>query len=322
MLRLLYDKNHLKKMKNNEQGDVSVLIKKIEETESNSRSKIEALMSHSHCLQLKRNKMTSNNIEASSLVNNPNIQFNSNSNTNTNTNESMILELDALRTENNRLHNIISEMEKENRKTVIHQNNIIKKLSDENKEVKQLAEKKINETAGELCKNLEDQIRMMSRRIKVVEQLHIENNEVYMKTRDKYSKEKTDMIIIEDMMKELNRVGVKFEEFSDDIMKRVSMFSCWDVFAKEWARKKGMEEKEREEEIMELRERVKEIEKVVNEKEEEIAMIGEEKKEAIRQLCVWTDYHRNNRRGYLKETVSRNRRNFRILRIMKSSSMM
>ncbi|XP_047320264.1 COP1-interactive protein 1-like [Impatiens glandulifera] len=311
-------------MKNNEQGDVLVLIKKIEETKSNSRSKIETLMEHSNCLQLKRNKMTSNSIEASSLVNNPNIQSNSNTNTNTNTNtnESMILELDALRTENNRLHNIISKIEKENRITVSHQNNIIKKLSDENKEVKQLAEKRINEIAGELRKNLEDQIRMMSRRIKVAEQLHIENKEVYMKTRDKYSKEKTNMIIIEDMMKELNKVGVKFEKFSDDIMKRVLTFSCWAVFAKEWARKKGMEEKEHEEEIMELRLKVKEMEKVVNEKEEEIAMIGEEKKEAIRQLCVWIDYHRNNRRGYLKEIVSRNRRNFRILRIRKGSSMM
>ncbi|XP_047309854.1 COP1-interactive protein 1-like [Impatiens glandulifera] len=310
-------------MKNNEQGDVSVLIKKIEETESNSRSKIEALMAHSNCLQLKRNKMTSNRIEASSLVNNPNIQSNSNTNTNTNTNtnESMLLELDALRTENNCLHNTIFKMEKENRKTVSHQNNIIKKLSDENKEVKQLAEQRINETAGELHKNLEDQIRMMSRRIKVAEQLHIENKEVYMKTRDKYSKEKPDMIIIEDMMKELNRVGVKYEEFSDDIMKRVSTYSCWDVFAKEWARKKGMEEKEWEEEIMKLREKVKEMEKVVNEKEEEISMIKEEKKEAIRQLCVWIDYHRNNKRGYLKEIVSRNCRNFRILR-RKSSSMM
>ncbi|XP_047309894.1 COP1-interactive protein 1-like [Impatiens glandulifera] len=305
-------------MKNNEKGDVSVLIKKIEEIESNSRSKIETLMAHSNCLQLKMNKMTSNCIKASSLVNNPNIQ----SNSNINTNESMILELAALRTENNRLHNTISEMKKKNRKNVSHQNNIIKKLSDENKEVKQLAEKKINETNGELRKNFEDQIRMMSRRIKVEEQLHIENKDVYMKIRDKYSKGKTDMIIIEDMMKELNRVGVKIKEFSDDIMKMVSTFSCWDVFAKEWARKKGMEEKEWKEEIMELREKVKEMEKVVIEKEEEIDMIGEEKKEAIRQLCVWIDYHRNTRRGYLKEIVSRNRRNFRILQIRKSSSMM
>ncbi|XP_047309851.1 COP1-interactive protein 1-like [Impatiens glandulifera] len=321
MLHFLYEENHLKKIKNNEQGDVSVLIKKIEETESNSRSKIKALMAHSNCLQLKKKKMTSNNIEASSLVNNPNIQSNSNTNTNTNTNESMILELDALRTENNRLHNTIFIMEKENRKIVSHQNNIIKKLSDENKEVKQLVEIRINETAEELRKNLEDQIRMMSRRIKVAEQLHIENKEVYMKTRDKYSKEKTDMIIIEDMMKELNKVGVKFEEYSDDIMKRVSIFSCWAVFAKEWARKKGMEDKEHEEEIMELREKVKEMEKVMNEKEEEISIIGEEKKETIRQLCVWIDYHRNNKRGYLKKIVSRNCRNFRILR-RKSSSMM
>ncbi|XP_047309890.1 COP1-interactive protein 1-like [Impatiens glandulifera] len=304
-------------MKNNEKGDVSVLIKKIEEIESNSRSKIETLMAHSNCRQLNMNKMTSNCIEASSLVNNPNIQ--SNSNTNTNTNESMILELAALRTENNHLHNIISEMKKENRKTVSHQNNIIKKLSDENKEVKQLAEKKMNETVGELRKNLEDQIQKMSRRIKVEEQIYIENKEVYMKIRDKY---KTDMIIIDDMMKELNRVGSKFEEFSDDIMKMVSTFSCWAVFAKEWARKKGMEEKDWEEEIMELRKKVKEMEKVVNEKEEEMALIGEEKKEAIRQLCVWIDYHRNTRRGYLKEIVSRNRRNFMILRIRKSSSMM
>ncbi|XP_047309892.1 COP1-interactive protein 1-like [Impatiens glandulifera] len=313
-------------MKNNEKGDISVLIKKIEEIEINSRSKIETLMEHSNFLQLKMNKMTSNCIEALSLVNNPNIQSNSYTNTNTkintNTNEIMILELAALRTENNRLHNIISEMKKENRKTVSHQNNIIKKLSDENKEVKQLAEKKINEIAGELRKNLEDQIRMMSRRIKVAKQLHIENKEVYMKIRDKYSKEKTDMIIIEDMMKELNRVGVRIEKFSDDIMKIVSKFFCWDVFAKEWARKKGMEEKEWEEEIMELREKVKEMEKVVNEKEGEIAMIGEDKKEAIRQLCVWIDYHRNTRRGYLKEILSKNLRNIRILRIRKSSSMM
>ncbi|XP_047320522.1 COP1-interactive protein 1-like [Impatiens glandulifera] len=299
-------------MKKNDQGDVSVLIKKIEEIESNSRSKIEVSKAHSICLQLKMNKMNLNSIEASSLVNNPNIG------SNTNTNESIILELTALRTENNRLHNTISEIEKENRKTLSHQNNIIKKLSNENKDVKQIAENNINETVGELRKNLEDRIRMMSKRIKEAEQLHIENKEIFMKTRDKYSIEKSYMIIIEDMMKELNSVGVKFEEYSDDIMRRVSTFSCWSMFAKEWARKKGMEEKERDEEIMELREKVKKMEKFVNEKEEEISMIGEEKKDAIRQLCVWIDYHRNNRRGYLKEIVSRNCRNLSILRIRKS----
>jgi chromosome segregation ATPase len=59
--------------------------------------------------------------------------------------------------------------------------------------------------------------------------------------------------------------------------------------------------------VVELKKRVEELEKLMEEKEEGMLNLGEEKREAIRQLCLQIDYHRE-RNDYLKEFISKTRR--------------
>ena len=53
-----------------------------------------------------------------------------------------------------------------------------------------------------------------------------------------------------------------------------------------------------------LEEKMGELEKTMSEKKEGILALGEEKREAIRQLCIWIDYHRS-RCEDLKEMLSK-----------------
>ncbi|GAB4834532.1 hypothetical protein Ancab_032790 [Ancistrocladus abbreviatus] len=54
--------------------------------------------------------------------------------------------------------------------------------------------------------------------------------------------------------------------------------------------------------MYELQKKVMELEKVVVEKDAGLVRLGEEKVEAIRQLCIWIDYHQS-RCNYLKEVL-------------------
>ncbi|XP_052171616.1 COP1-interactive protein 1-like [Diospyros lotus] len=236
-------------------------------------------------------------------------------------------------------------------RSVEGQEDVISKLREEHKQVRvaymesksnlQNAEKKIEETAEEFCKKLEDSLRILSRRIKVAEQLHLENKDVYRKTREKYEQEQKELreraaatgvaakrmkeasLAANDILTGLDAVALKFEECSGNFLNRISKASCEVLFAKDWVKRKNNTVKHvqedmdcvlgqvdgKEAEILGLREmvwksknQVRELEKMVKEKEEGILGLGEEKREAIRQLCVWIDYHRS-RSDYLKKMV-------------------
>ncbi|KAI8569735.1 hypothetical protein RHMOL_Rhmol02G0300300 [Rhododendron molle] len=233
----------------------------------------------------------------------------------------------------------------EQQKSLKGQEDAINKLHEEHNHSKSqylIAEKKIEETAEEFCKKFEDSLRIMSRRIRVAEQLHLENKDVYVKTKEKHEKENKELnVIIETTqfavkkMKEitltandalfgLDTVALKFEECSGNFMNRISKASCEVLFAKDWVRRKNNAIKHvqedvdcllvqldtKEAEVLGLREKVwklenkaRELEKMVKEKEEGMLGMGEEKREAIRQLCVWIDYHRS-RSDYLKKVLT------------------
>ncbi|KAF5734204.1 myosin-10-like [Tripterygium wilfordii] len=57
-------------------------------------------------------------------------------------------------------------------------------------------------------------------------------------------------------------------------------------------------------ESSQLERKVRELESKIKEQDEKLLGIGEEKREAIRQLCILIDYHRN-RCDYLKEVISK-----------------
>ncbi|XAR70202.1 hypothetical protein NMG60_11026983, partial [Bertholletia excelsa] len=232
----------------------------------------------------------------------------------------------------------------ENQTTLQGRDDVINELNKEITRSKlsfQIAEKKIEDNLDEFRKNIEDSLRILSRRIRVAEQLHLENKDVYFNTKEKYEQANTNLkqkvVTTEEAVKKmkeisltvnstlagLDSVALKFEECSGNIMNRISKTSCEVLFAKDWMRRKSNAIKHvqedidtllvqldtKEGEILELREKVwkwehkaRDLEKTVTEREERLLVMEEEKREAIRQLCVWIDYHRS-RGDYLKKVL-------------------
>ena len=121
----------------------------------------------------------------------------------------------------------------------------------------------------------------------------------------------------------LDAVALKFEQCSGNFLNRISKASCEVLFAKNWVQRKNKTIKHvqedvecllvqlgtKEAEVLGLREKVwrlenkvRELEKMVKEEEEGMLGMEEEKREAIRQLCVWIDYH-HSRSDYLKKIL-------------------
>ncbi|KAL2524967.1 COP1-interactive protein 1 [Abeliophyllum distichum] len=262
-------------------------------------------------------------------------------------------DLDALQSEKNRLK---LELETEKQNSVISISNmekknieLTKKLAEIRGEHKQqsksniqMAERKIEEMAKEFRKQFEDNLRIMSRRIRVAEQLQAENKDCYSKMKEIYERENKELkerfgkaevglknvkelsLTVNDMLNSLDTVGLKFEECTANFLNRISKVSCELKFAKDWVRRKNkaavhlkddlncllsqMDEKEAE--ILVFRERVwksenkvRELEKMNKHNEDGMLVIQEEKREAIRQLCVWIDYHRS-RSDYYKKMLT------------------
>lgn len=203
------------------------------------------------------------------------------------------------------------------------------------------AERKIGEMAEELRKTFEDSLRILSRRIRVAEQMHIENKEWYQKNRNSYEKENKDLreknarngmglrgikdisLTASDMLGSLDTVALKFEECTAHFLNRISKNSCELQFVKDWVMRKNKamahvkddfdcllaQCDDKEAEILKYREKVwksenkvRELEKMIKDKEESMMSLKEEKREAIRQLCVWIDYHRS-RSDYYKRIL-------------------
>ncbi|KAH6825016.1 hypothetical protein C2S53_000668 [Perilla frutescens var. hirtella] len=210
-------------------------------------------------------------------------------------------------------------------------------------------ERKIEEMAIEFRKQVEDQYRILSRRIRVAEQLQAENKEWYRKTRDTYERDNRDLQLMRartatalknvkdltltanDLLTSIDSKAFKFEECTAIFQSRISKASCEINFAKEWAMRKNealsrmkedldcllvqLDDKEAEilasrEKVCTLENKVQELEKIIEEKEDEMLGLTEEKREAIRQLCVWIDYHRGQSDFYknLLSDMNRGRR--------------
>ncbi|KAL3652752.1 hypothetical protein CASFOL_002433 [Castilleja foliolosa] len=203
----------------------------------------------------------------------------------------------------------------------------------------QAVEKKVEDMLEEFRKKLEDQYRILSRRIRVAEQLQVENKEWYRKTKEAYEQQNNDLKIraerneielknvkdmtlaANDVLTSLDSVALSFEENSANFLNRISKASCELKFAKHWAMRKNkanMHVKDemdcllaqlddKEVEILVFREKVwksdnkvRELEKMVKEKDDAMMGLKEEKREAIRQLCVWIDHHRGRSDYYMK----------------------
>ncbi|KAL4570704.1 hypothetical protein LXL04_026365 [Taraxacum kok-saghyz] len=209
------------------------------------------------------------------------------------------------------------------------------KQTDEAKSTFRASVKKMGEMINEFQKSSEDNIRILSRRIRVAEQLHNETRDWYKKTRDKVEQDKIDsdmnvqtikilMTMVNETLKVTETLGLRFVECCEDFMNRVSKVSCEINSAKDWVRRKNtamvkvkddfdalvIDVDGKEEEVLRSRKKVlkldtklRELEKTVKENDEAIIVLKEEKREAIRHLCVWTDYHRS-RADFLTKSLS------------------
>ncbi|KAK6137351.1 hypothetical protein DH2020_028911 [Rehmannia glutinosa] len=237
------------------------------------------------------------------------------------------------------------ELEKEKDESSLSKSQVEKISRDLEKLSKsnfQIVERKVEEMAEEFRKQLEDKYRILSRRIRVAEQLQVENKEWYRKTKESYEQEKKDLkcradrneiefknikdmtLTANDVLTSLDGVALKFEECSANFLNRISKASCELKFAKHWAMRKNkavfhakddldcllaqLDDKEAEilvfrEKVWKSENKVRELEKMVKEKEDAMLGLNEEKREAIRQLCVWIDYHRG-RSDYYKKLLS------------------
>ncbi|XP_050227384.1 COP1-interactive protein 1-like [Mercurialis annua] len=143
-------------------------------------------------------------------------------------------------------------------------------------------ERKIDELADKFRMKMDYHIRLLSRRIQVAEQLHSETRESYKQAVEK----------IEQENKELHEQNAACESE----LKKMKLL-----------------ESDLEKEKLRNRSdgggvagdsKVEELEQKLKERDEVLWSLGEEKREAIRQLCVVVEYHRE-RYDHLKEAVSK-----------------
>ncbi|XP_071705321.1 uncharacterized protein [Rutidosis leptorrhynchoides] len=212
---------------------------------------------------------------------------------------------------------------------------LVNKLNHEAKSSFRTTVKKMGEMVDEFRKKSEDSIRILSRRIRVAEQLHNETREWYKKTKEKNEEDKRDNELafrsikvitkmVSDTLSASETIGQRFAERCDDFTNRVSKVSCETNFVKDWAKRKNsdlvqvkedydallvkLDDKEEEilvsrQKVLKLETKVRDLEKIMKEKDETLIGLQEEKREAIRQLCVWIDYHRS-RSDYFKKAFS------------------
>ncbi|KAL1532763.1 COP1-interactive protein 1-like [Salvia divinorum] len=204
-------------------------------------------------------------------------------------------------------------------------------------------ERKIEEMALEFRKQFEDQYRILSRRIRVAEQLQAENKEWYRKTRDSYEQDNRDLkmmtartatelknvkdltVTANELLTMIDSKTLKFKECTAKFQNRMLKASRGINSVKQWAATKNkstshlkdkldgllaqLDDKEAEilasrEKVCKLEDKVTKLEKIIEEKEDETQVFCEKKREAIRQLCIWIDYHRD-RSNFYKDLLSK-----------------
>ncbi|XP_002509928.2 COP1-interactive protein 1 [Ricinus communis] len=198
-------------------------------------------------------------------------------------------------------------------------------------------ERKIDELAEKFQMKMENHIRLLSRRIRVAEQLHAETRESHKKVLEKLEQENKELhekkaaceaeakkmkdMLLEsgsNMLTGLDIMMKKMDEENGKFLRRISRISNELQVAKNCLTgKKDEVEKlnynmETEEEsegdrrnaASKLGRKVEDLEQKLKERDEGMSSLGEEKREAIRQLCVLIEYHRH-RYDHLKEAVSK-----------------
>ncbi|KAI3693672.1 hypothetical protein L1987_76621 [Smallanthus sonchifolius] len=209
---------------------------------------------------------------------------------------------------------------------------LVNKVNPEAKSSLQTTVKKMGDMVDEFRKKSEDSVRILNRRICVAEQLHNETRDWYKKTREQHEHDRKDnelafhsikiiMSMVSETLSVSETFGLRFAECCEDFTNRVSKVSCEINFVKDWVKRKNgalvqvkddfdalvvqMDDKEKEilwsrQKALKLENKLRDLKKTVKENDEAMIVLKEEKREAIRQLCVWIDHHRS-RSDFLKK---------------------
>ncbi|KAI5440038.1 hypothetical protein KIW84_025409 [Lathyrus oleraceus] len=194
----------------------------------------------------------------------------------------------------NALHKKKSELKLQNEQSQKEYSEAIKKLTEtidltheENKHSKtnkQLMERKMEELAEGVRQKMEDNIRILHRRVHVTELLNNENKDTYKSTKQKHEEES-------------KVFGEKIAEYEDEIrMLREKVLKLEANMSMEGEKMNLMKT------VTQLERKTMKLEKKLKEKDCELVSLGESKKEAIRQLCFLADFHRD-RCLYLKDSI-------------------
>ncbi|KDP25328.1 hypothetical protein JCGZ_20484 [Jatropha curcas] len=221
-------------------------------------------------------------------------------------------------------------------------------------------ERKIDELAAKFEMKTENHIRLLSQRIRVAEQIHVETRESCKKIQAKLDQENKqlnekkatyeaevkkmkDMLLKQgsNILTGLDLMVRKLDEENDNFINRISRISDELQIVNNWITKKDNEIKKlkhnlenlEEEEFLlrekvgkletelnaavlepskqdaastasQLERRVEDLEQQLKERDQILSSLGDEKRDAIRQLCILIDYHRH-RCDRLKEAVAK-----------------
>ncbi|CAH8382547.1 unnamed protein product [Eruca vesicaria subsp. sativa] len=177
------------------------------------------------------------------------------------------------------------------------------------------------ENVMEKMNNIEVKLRLSNQKLRVTEQVLREREEELKSVEAKYLEKQallhqTYRGLIKEMSERVNltildrfqtlseKVEVRHGSFEVTVVEATKMLLKAKECVVEMKKEKEEMEKGREEMEKKLEGRVREEEREKGKLKEALLGLGEEKREAIRQLCVWTEHHRD-RCEYLEEVLSK-----------------
>ncbi|KAH7513815.1 hypothetical protein FEM48_Zijuj11G0022200 [Ziziphus jujuba var. spinosa] len=196
----------------------------------------------------------------------------------------------------------------------------------QNRPNQQVVERKMEDLAEKFRIGFENNIRLLYQRILVAEQLHTENRENYRKTKGKYEKQNKEL---EETIENYETELKKMKDISESaVSKELQIAKNWvrgttseikrlrhnvDVLVaqlddkeeqefllreKVWkleakVSKEGGEKLNLMKAITQLEKKLGKYESLIKEKDERLSSLGDEKREAIKQLCILIDYQRS-----------------------------
>ncbi|KAJ6701830.1 COP1-INTERACTIVE PROTEIN 1 [Salix koriyanagi] len=229
----------------------------------------------------------------------------------------------------------VEDMAEEFRKNTGSKDEMVEQLEEMIEDLRRDLEVKGDEinTLVENVRNIEVTLRLSNQKLRVTEQLLTEKEESSRKAEERHQqeqrvlKERAAILsgiitanneayhrMVADISEQVKQFFVRTGCSGHEIRRRLQQLQ--DTKERESAlkemveqlevkvRMEGAEKENLTKAISQLEKKLGALEKTLKEKDEGISDLGEEKREAIRQLCVWIEYHRS-RYDYLRETLSR-----------------